>query len=157
MAKNIESLVSSRFKFSKDRFGNWDNVIIQTQFRRIRQYTSIIKRRLFVKDKLIHFHINSTRVFWKSKWNKLSFLSKEIIKSLPTPIHLQRTFTCSKYRNTRMRCEICSKLTIKTPERQKQPPKLFYKKSVLRNFAKFTGKHLCQGLFFNKVAGLRPQ
>ena len=29
------------------------------------------------------------------------------------------------------------------------------KNGVLRNFAKFTGKHLCQGLFFNKVAGLR--
>ena len=28
-------------------------------------------------------------------------------------------------------------------------------KCVLRNFAKFTGKHLCQSLFFNKVAG-RP-
>ena len=25
------------------------------------------------------------------------------------------------------------------------------KKGVLRNFAKFTGKHLCQSLFFNKV------
>ena len=23
---------------------------------------------------------------------------------------------------------------------------------VLKNFAKFTGKHLCQSLFFNKVA-----
>ena len=30
------------------------------------------------------------------------------------------------------------------------------RKGVLRNFAKFTGKHLCQSLFFNKVAGLRP-
>ena len=29
------------------------------------------------------------------------------------------------------------------------------KKGVLRNFAKFTGKHLCQSLFFNKVAGLQ--
>ena len=29
-------------------------------------------------------------------------------------------------------------------------------KGVLRNFAKFTGKHLCQSLIFNKVAGLRP-
>ena len=27
------------------------------------------------------------------------------------------------------------------------------KKGVLRNFAKFTGKRLCQSLFFNKVAG----
>ena len=30
------------------------------------------------------------------------------------------------------------------------------KKGVLKNFTKFTGKHLCQSLFFNKVAGLRP-
>ena len=29
------------------------------------------------------------------------------------------------------------------------------KKSVLRNFTKFTGKHMCQNLFFNKVAGVR--
>ena len=34
------------------------------------------------------------------------------------------------------------------------PPVVFCKKGVLRNFAKFTGKHLCQSLFFNKVAGL---
>ena len=27
------------------------------------------------------------------------------------------------------------------------------RKGVLRNFAKFTGKHLCQSLFFSKVAG----
>ena len=30
------------------------------------------------------------------------------------------------------------------------------KKGVLRNFAKFTGKHLCQSFLFNKVAVLRP-
>ena len=29
------------------------------------------------------------------------------------------------------------------------------KKGVLRNLAKFTGRHLCQSLFFNKVAGRR--
>ena len=29
------------------------------------------------------------------------------------------------------------------------------KKAILKNFAKFTGKHLCQSLFFDKVAG-RP-
>ena len=32
-------------------------------------------------------------------------------------------------------------------------PKVFCKKGVLRNIAKFTGKHLCQSLFFNKIAG----
>ena len=31
-------------------------------------------------------------------------------------------------------------------------PEVFYKKRVLRDFAKFTGKHLCQSLFFDKVA-----
>ena len=34
---------------------------------------------------------------------------------------------------------------------------VFCKKGVLKNFAKFTGKHLCQSLFFNKVSGLRPE
>ena len=33
---------------------------------------------------------------------------------------------------------------------------MFFKKGVLRNLTKFTGKHLCKSLFFNKVAGLRP-
>ena len=31
---------------------------------------------------------------------------------------------------------------------------VFCKKGVLRKFSKFTGKHLCQSLFFNKVGGL---
>ena len=30
------------------------------------------------------------------------------------------------------------------------------KKGVLRNFTKFTGKHLRQSLFFSKVVALRP-
>ena len=32
---------------------------------------------------------------------------------------------------------------------------MFCEKGALRNFTKFSGKHLCQNLFFNKVAGLR--
>ena len=32
---------------------------------------------------------------------------------------------------------------------------VFCKKSVLRNYAKFTGKHLWQSLFFNKASGLK--
>ena len=31
-------------------------------------------------------------------------------------------------------------------------PQVFCEKGVLRNFTKFTGKHLCQSLFLNKVA-----
>ena len=35
-----------------------------------------------------------------------------------------------------------------------QPPEVFYKNSVLKNFALFTGKHLLESLF-NKVADLK--
>ena len=28
------------------------------------------------------------------------------------------------------------------------------KKGVFKNFAKFTGKHMCQGLLFNKIAAI---
>ena len=37
-------------------------------------------------------------------------------------------------------------LIFVTFKAQKQPPKLLYKKFVLKNFAKFTGKHLCQSV-----------
>ena len=45
-------------------------------------------------------------------------------------------------------------LCIPNLSRQKQPPRGSVKKGVLRNFANFTEKHLCQSLFFNKVSGL---
>ena len=39
---------------------------------------------------------------------------------------------------------------------QKQPTEVFCKKGVFKNFAKLTGKHLCQIFFLNTGAGLRP-
>ena len=51
----------------------------------------------------------------------------------------------------RGRIENQNKTTIRSSR-----PEVFRKKGFLRNFAKFTGKHLCQSLFLNKVAGLRP-
>ena len=36
--------------------------------------------------------------------------------------------------------------------RSSQPPEVFNKKDVLRNFVKFTRKHLCQSLFFKTLA-----
>ena len=50
-----------------------------------------------------------------------------------------------------IRCE------IKMWSARSSRPDVFCEKGVLRNFAKFTGKHLCHSLFFNKVAGTRPQ
>ena len=40
-------------------------------------------------------------------------------------------------------------------ENRSSRPDVFCKKVILRSFAKFTGKQLCQSLFFNKVADLR--
>ena len=39
---------------------------------------------------------------------------------------------------------------------QKQPPEVFYQKVVLKNFATFTGKHLCWNLFLIKLQAFRP-
>ena len=41
-------------------------------------------------------------------------------------------------------------LRSNAPNIRSSRPGLFCKKGVLRNLAKFTEKHLCQGLFFNK-------
>ena len=46
---------------------------------------------------------------------------------------------------------------LKNPNVDKQPVEVFYKKGVLRNFAKFGEKQPCLRLYFNKVAGLRFQ
>ena len=39
------------------------------------------------------------------------------------------------------------------PRQRRSHRKCSLRKGLLRNFAKFTGKRLCQSLFFNKVAG----
>ena len=39
---------------------------------------------------------------------------------------------------------------------EKMSPEVSCTKGALRNFAKFTEKHLCKSLFFDEVAGLRP-
>ena len=61
----------------------------------------------------------------------------------------QRTFSCSPISVTVMKTTIIirSSKTIRSSHRR-----CSVRKGVLRNFAKFIGKHLCQGLFFNEVA-----
>ena len=45
----------------------------------------------------------------------------------------------------------------KSMDARRSLSQIFFKIGVLRNFAKFAGKHLFQSLFFNKVAGPRPE
>ena len=66
-----------------------------------------------------------------------------------------------------MKCQVCNVISFLTQSSnnfmdwaifltfalQKQPPEVFNEKGVLQNFVEFTGKHLCQSLFFNKNEG----
>ena len=52
--------------------------------------------------------------------------------------------------------KIYQELGLEPAQSRSSRPEMFCKKGVPENFAKFTGKHLCQSLFFNKVASLRP-
>ena len=47
-------------------------------------------------------------------------------------------------------------MMVKYLQIRNQSPDLFFKKGMPENFAEFTGKHLCQSLFLNKVPSLRP-
>ena len=40
---------------------------------------------------------------------------------------------------------------LKAQHQQKQPPEVFYEKVVPKDFVNFTGKHLCQSLFLDKL------
>ena len=68
---------------------------------------------------------------------------------MPEVCNFIKTETLSRVFSSEF-CEISKNIYF-----HKQPPDVLYKKGVSRNFIKFTGKHLCQILFFNKVAGFR--
>ena len=71
--------------FLGDSFSNRDNVRAPIQFRREGQ-SQHLKRRFFLKDRSIHFHINSTSVIRPVKRNQLIFSNIEINKLLPAPV-----------------------------------------------------------------------
>ena len=66
-----------------------------------------------------------------------------------------RLFQCFKYAYV-VSCFVCFFCELLSRDRRSRP-EVFCKKGVLRNLANSTGKHLCQSLYFNKVAGLSPQ
>ena len=87
----------------------------------------------------------------------LSFECKENTGTVNRVIAENVYFTVSNYQQAVTKYFAKIKKISKTgPEQQRQPPEVFYEKCVLRNFAKFIRKHLCQSLFFNKAAGPKP-
>ena len=47
------------------------------------------------------------------------------------------------------------KAKANTDDREAVSRRCFIKKIILKNFAKFTGKHICQCLLFKTVAGFK--
>ena len=72
---------------------------------------------------------------------------------------LQVFLSCTRLVD-QLQLTLTSKVThqqlIKCSNSRSNRPVVFCRKDVLRNFAKLTGKRLCQSLFFNKAASLRP-
>ena len=51
-----------------------------------------------------------------------------------------------------VKIKFCVYIWWKKLKSRKQPPEMFNKKAVLKNFVIFTGKQLCRSLFFNKFS-----
>ena len=72
--------------FLGDSFSNRDNVRAPIQFRKESRLQHL-KRLLFLKNRPIHSHVNSTRVIRPIKQNQLTFASIKINKLLPAQFH----------------------------------------------------------------------
>ena len=78
----------------------------------------------------------------KKEWHVRKFLYKHLL-------NLACLWSRARKKKQKTRNISCCQTT------RSSRSEVFCKKGVLRYFARFTGKHLCQSLFFNKVAGLR--
>ena len=91
-------------------------------------------------------------------WAILQFvvsLNEAIV--LAVPLWVLRNFM--KYLHSQFsnsKCRGRNSQSLNAIKHRRSRPELLCKIGVLRNFAKFTGKHLCLSFFFNKTAGLRP-
>ena len=77
------------------------------------------------------------------------------IKRKHWPLVSLFVFACKNKKST-LKLQVLNKFWLcKWKCLQKQPSELLCKKHVVKNFSKFTGKHLCWSFLFNKIAGLR--
>ena len=103
-------------------------------------------------------------IFIKSAWNKVfsAYMRRRHRHDISPPMHLRVTSPVSGItkkddihpKRYGIFAEIPDWHPRKDPRSSHQ--KCNTRKGVLRNFAKFTGKNLCQSLFFNKATDLRP-
>ena len=90
-----------------------------------------------------------------NEWNVFKINNKDTTTTLMMPFITEivngklHFFVQWKFTN-----QLYLQLIYEENQSRSSRPEVFCKKGVLRKFAKFTGEHLCQGFFFNKVAGL---
>ena len=121
---------NAKTKFLCD-YENHGDISAEKRNKSISEY---IKSRSYFTFQMIFSDTLHRHAFTKKKilrYNKNPHMSKTLRKAMTFISKIK-----NPYKSSRRRCSL--------------------KKCVLRNFAKFIGKHLYQGLFFNKVAGLRP-
>ena len=99
----------------------------------------------YIKRAIIHYMFHTFH--WYCYQRHWLFINSSLYRIFQLP-QLNRIFL---FRESSSFAKTC-KLWISISSRRR----CSVKKGVLRNFAKFTGKHLCQSLFFNKVADLGP-
>ena len=90
-------------------------------------YLSKVRSRI---RNLFHFNLMKQNLMWSDKF-KILTPKWQLLKILS---------------NLKYYCQII----------RSSRPELFCKKVVLKNFAKFTEKHLCWSRFYSKVADVRP-
>ena len=107
----------------------------------------------FTIKKILKIDFQNFRISWNASesisWTFLGSLHfQTIVKYVFHEIFWKKYFTvCSRLKRT-----LDDPWKLATEVRSSRP-EAFCKKGVLRNFTKFTGKCLCQSLFFNEVAG----
>ena len=137
-----------RWSFSKS---NWKYHVFFKYFKKMifpnNSHLNMIFFYNIWKDSTAVFHKIWYFFFEDGKWKKLIFISCEFLASLKKMILvLENMVFLLKYH--------IDWHSIKSSRHSHW--RYSIRKVVLRNFAKFTGKNLCQALFFNKVTGLRP-
>ena len=93
----------------------------------------------FLNNRIDHIHERTLKIIYQD-YNS-SF--KELLRKDKTKINKNVLVECQKQKS------IC---ILKDLIDRSSHRRCSVRKGVLRNFAKFTGKHLCQSLFFYKVA-----
>ena len=102
---------------------------------------------------LLQLYWNRT-LAWVFSYKSAEYFQNAFCKDTPGRLHLLvlSSVTCSSAIEEKQVVESSAGTPRQHATTRSSRPEVLCKKGVLRNFAKFIGKHLCQNLFFNKVA-----